>query len=196
MDAQLRLGLTPYYNSVISTPNMRELPTLDGRHAYDFGFVKQDNHYSYGLALFNNYGNLFLNVEALYRTHVSTYALQNVMTGEKSMTEYTETRNVLQIPVAAGLDFGLIRIGTGPTFEYILKETNHLVENSLLTRKQRKVNYGFQFLAGIDLNRHIMINIKYEKDFIKTGDQYYFNNLNTRINSKISRISLGIAFHI
>lgn len=194
--AQMRMGVTGYYNSVKVNPHIRELASRDGSHAYNFGLTSHQNHYSIGAGLFNNYGNLFLLGEALYRVSISTYAVQNHMQGERIASEISEKRQACQIPVAAGVDFGMIRLGVGPTFEIILDETNHIGAMSDIVRKERKVNCGFQFLAGLDLHKHIIINLKYEQDFNKTGDMYYYNNLNTRIQSRVNRLSVGIGFYL
>ncbi|MBK9256987.1 MAG: hypothetical protein IPM42_16010 [Saprospiraceae bacterium] len=194
--AQLRLGVTGYYSSVNFKEHVRELPTLNGLHAYNFSMASHSNQYSFGIGLFNNYGNLFLNAEALYRINKASYNVQSFMEGERTVRVIDESRNVLFVPVAAGVDLGMFRIGVGPTFEFILDETNHISQNSLLTRKRRNVHCGFQFTGGIDLNNHIMINLKYETEFNKTGDMYYFNGQNTRVQSRISRISVGIGIYI
>lgn len=194
--AQLRMGVTGYHNSVRVNTHSRDLPTLDGRHAYTFGMTGHENQYSFGVGFFNNYGNLFLMPEILYRKNVATYGLQNLMRGESVANEIKESRTVVQIPVAAGVDFGLIRVGVGPTFELLLDETNTINSLSDIVRKERKVNCGFQFLLGVDLSKNLLINLKYEQEFNKAGDMYYYNNMNTRIQSRVSRISAGIGIYI
>jgi hypothetical protein len=193
--AQMRMGVTGYHNIVKLNPHSRELATMDGRHAYTFGHISQQHQYSLGVGFFNNFGNLFLLTEVLYRENNSIYTVQNFMQGERVATEINEKRQVCQIPVSAGIDFGMFRLGAGPTFEFILDETDHIGSISDIVRKERKINFGFQFLGGIDLSKNIIINLKYEKDFNKTGDIYYYNNMNTRIESRVRRISAGVGFY-
>ena len=191
----MRMGVTGYYSTVRLNPHVRELASTDGRHAYNFGQLSQQNQYSYGVGFFSNFGNLFLLTEVLYRETNSIYTVQNFMQGERVANEIDEKRQVCQIPVSAGIDLGMFRLGAGPTFEIILDETDNIGSMSDIVRKERKLNFGFQFLGGIDISKNIIFNIKYEKDFNKTGDMYYYNNMNTRIQSRVSRLSAGIGLY-
>ncbi|MBC7884718.1 MAG: hypothetical protein H7X99_04545 [Saprospiraceae bacterium] len=188
---QMRLGVVGSFSTIQTDPHVRDLATSDGRLAYNFGFVKQENHYSYGIGLFKNFGNLFLLTEGNYRENLKTFSLQNYLEGESERKLISETTKTIQIPVAAGIDLGFLRLGAGPTFEFLLDETQNVVKHQLFQRKERKINYGFQFLLGLDLNKHLMMNIKFEQEFAKIGDQYYFNNQNSRITSKLNRLTVG-----
>ena len=101
----------------------------------------------------------------------------------------------LDIPVMLGLKLGAFRIQGGPVAHMFLNSKSELDDIEGFDLNFDEWTYGYQAGLGLDLGK-LMIDVKYEGNFNKLGDQISFDGRDYNFDDRPGKLvaSLGITF--
>ena len=86
-----------------------------------------------------------------------------------------------------------INLGAGTYFNYHLKNDNALGKTFPFENRNRKLDTGVELFLGYKLINRILLQIRYEKAFVRVGNHIYYNQQSTRILSRMDNVSFGVS---
>ena len=195
--AQTKLGLKASYSTSMSKNKMHELDNGRDHIDYNFKFTGQSNVVSFGISAKTELGQFFFDKDFMFRQSTNTFDLEDFTVRDAVyMRSVKETFSQIHMPISAGVQLGNIRLGAGPIFNYALDIDRSQELTSAFVIKDRKLSTGFQFLTGIQVNRFISLDVKYEFGLGSVGDGYYYNyeKVNFRTMPNMFTIGLGVFY--
>lgn len=194
LNAQFNLGLSINKVNSLAKPNSRMFCAPDGNLTYAFGFVSETTDKSLGLSLYKSFTKLFLDVDIIYRSSKTRYMIKDYTEEFFSPISYLdETYQTFHIPVIAGINYKNIKLGAGTFFNYHLKNDNALGKTFPFENRNRKLDTGVELFLGYKLFNRILLQIRYEKAFVRVGNHIYYNQQSTRILSRMDNVSFGVS---
>lgn len=175
-------------DDVFTTPN----PTAESNYritipkyamiGYHVGLVGQ-------IQLFNFY----IQPEALYtvtRNDINVYDLNSA--DPDHADQLTQKLNRLDFPVMLGLKAGVLKVGVGPVFTFLISDDSDLERITDYDLRWNKATVGFQAGIGFDIKK-VAIDLKYEGSLSKIGDGISLGEEGTMdFNSRINQVILSI----
>ena len=190
--AQLSMGLSSSVLMPISHSQIREYGDANGYLTCEFGYVDQERSLAYGAALHQNFGKIALLTEVQYTSTENRFYMMDYRFEELEPHYMVEKTKYIKVPIAGLVNFNRFHIGVGPVFNFNIESDDMIARNSEFKDKNIKLKPSFQFLAGLKFLKHCMINVKYEMSLTAIGDDYFYNNVNSRIKNGINNFSVGI----
>ena len=163
---------------------------------YQLEYVGQDDVLSLGISHRMLFGPCFFQQDIMYRKQSTLFQMVNFEDRLLGMSTYKNEFEMIHIPISAGYAINNILIGGGPIINYIRETRKSDAFAQLFRMKEDKIQFGFQFLVGYQLGRHIQLELKYEKLFNGVTDGYYYNDrkVNIRATPNLVSISAGLYF--
>ncbi len=141
----------------------------------------------------------FVQPELLFSTGGGEVTIQELNANKDVIKETVkeQTYNKIDVPIMAGLRFGILRLQLGPVGSVMLSNKSALeAYHEDYKQKFNSMTWGYQFGVGVDLFRKITLDLKYEGSLSKLGagveidgQEYDFD---TRANQFV--LNAGIVF--
>ncbi len=193
--SQLAFGVRSNYSISTSTSEIKELVQLEPMEVLDLEYKGNANKFSYGLMLHDQNERVFFSGELLYSKSSQEFTMSNRLGNfqrDESIRDFTYSQTELSLPVAAGLVIGNFKLGGGPILNYRLGEENALDFVDGIESRSKKINMGFQLVAGMIINNHIHLDIKREINFHRVGDNYTYNGEPFKMQTTPNTLSIGL----
>jgi hypothetical protein len=196
MTAQSTVGVKfSYGNNTTANTGLR-LDNPSDIIFYQLEYIGQDDVLSLGVSHRLLFGPCFFQQDIMYRKQSTLFQMRNFEDRLLGMTTYKNEFEMIHIPISAGYVVHNIMIGGGPIINYIKESSKSDAFAQLFRMKEDNIQFGFQFLVGYQLGRHIQIELKYEKLFNGVTDGYYYNDrkVNIRATPNLVSLSAGLYF--
>ena len=151
---------------------------------------------SIGLYSYFQFGNLFVQPEALFSSYSVSYNLENFTDFRNSQNSVSPIREKIQqidLPIYAGVRIKNVKLGAGPVFHVAETISSELSDYEHFSIAPTKLSAGMQAGIGIDL-KYVILDIKYNVEFNQTSDHIQYRNNATGLKSNISGLKVGLAF--
>ena len=118
--------------------------------------------YAVGLTSEINLPLLFIKPELYYSRSNGEIEVNNISQDIKV--------NRIDLPVIAGLKFGLIRVGVGPVLSYTIDDTYKFNASGVdFKHEYERLSAGYQIMLGTNLGTRIAVDIRYEDHLSDSG---------------------------
>ena len=193
---QASFGVT--FNNVHSKaiPNSRIFGTTNGSLGYEFGFMSENTNKAIGVSLYKTFTKLFLMTDVTYRDISTKYMVRDYLEEVNPNVNYiSESHKLIHVPVIAGINFKNIKVGAGSIFNIHIENDNALSKAYPFVNQGRKLDTGMTLFAGYKLFNRALIQVRYEKSFVRVGNHIYYNQQSTRIQSFMDNLTFGISIY-
>lgn len=122
--------------------------------------------YHFGLTSKIKVLNIFVQPELLFSTssnNIEVSSFSNTV-AESGKQKY----NKMDIPILAGVQFGVLEIKAGPLFTTVLSSKSDLLDKYEMEQNFQKATMGYQIGGGVELGR-LEIGLRYEGNLSKLG---------------------------
>ena len=197
VSAQTQLGLVFNYSKGTAKPSAIQLDNVLDILLYDFDFKGQHDVISLGISSYKDLGPFFIKADVLFRETSFTFEITNFIDRFGSIhNQYKTKYSLFHIPISAGFRLKKIRLGAGPIVNIVMDSELHDDFYDIFTIKKRKRHFGFQFLFGINVTKHIQLEAKYENTFTDLTDGYYQKDMPIKMNTSPNLFTLGLGFYL
>ncbi len=174
--AQMQWGVRANFRAAANNAATETFKDPIGDTYQELTYLSTSAGYSYGLATYGEFGNLWLMGESLFKRTQVHYQIKNLRSLERAVDgdKVTESYSSISIPVSAGFRVGDFKFGGGPIFNYLIDRSQNLTDYPGFMARNCKLSKGFQFLAGVVIKDHIHVDLKRELSFSASGDEYKF----------------------
>jgi len=171
-----------------STIKSDDFTTSSGLHVQSVSNAKVG--FQGGLLLRIKIAKLIIQPEALLSSTGGEVRVSDATTSTVTKQRFTK----LDIPVLIGTKLGPIRLGIGPVASVMLNKPADAIDFSgtSVESKYHKATFGYQVGAGIDLGKHIAIDLKYEGNLSKLGNGVVIGGNNYKFDSRTHQWILGL----
>ena len=174
-----------------------------GASTYDLGLIQDlDINQTYTLSIDNarwgyhvgvlfqfNIGAFVIQPEVLYNYNQVDYAFSE---NGQSPNVLSEKYQILDFPMLVGLSAGPLRIMGGGIGHYYLNSESEFSTINGFESIYPQLQYGWQAGLGFDFF-NAMIDLRYEGNFSKFGEHFYFFGEQFNFSSKPSRFLASLA---
>ncbi len=195
-NAQFNIGISSYYEIPTTKSHLKNFGDAKRRFTYNFGLIQQSRSVSYGINIQHSFSRLFVEVSTLYRREENTFSITDYRSEFRRPELFREENKFIILPINAGVKFDDFQIGVGPIFKFYLEGSQKINDREFFYKKERNLLMGFQYSISYTLLEKIKLSLRYETEFEDIGDLIYYRDENSKINSKIRRISLGTTIFI
>lgn len=179
------------------------VPTIDG--AKDFIIEQGNSQLGFHFGVFSRIQvvGLFIQPELIFTQSKGEF----VFSEQEALNETTLTSqkfNKFDIPIMVGWKFGPARIGLGPVASFTLGEKDGLKdkittlagEANNVDNAINKAVFGYQVGVGLDILKTLTLDIRYEGNLSKLGDNINIGNKNYSFDQRNPQwiFSLGVFF--
>jgi len=194
-NAQIKLGLRAGMSTTdISTD---QLLMKNSNNVKSFGLSVSEARYGFhaGLVARAQLGRLYIQPELLFNSNSVDYELEDFSDTQTGTRILNDRYQNLDIPVMLGLKLGALRIQGGPVAHMFLNSSSELDDIEGFDLNFDEWTYGYQAGLGLDIGK-LMIDVKYEGNFNKLGDQISFDGRSYDFDDRPGKLvaSLGITF--
>lgn len=191
----------------IDKTTITNIPTLDG--AKDFIIEQGDSQLGLHFGLFSRIQvvGLFIQPELLFTQSRGEFVFSEQDVSDASSITQTLTSqkfNKFDIPIMVGWKFGPARIGLGPVASFTLSEKDGLKDKmsdlyddaGTVDNAINKAVFGYQVGVGLDILKTLTLDIRYEGNLSKLGDNINIGNKNYSFDQRNPQwiFSLGVFF--
>jgi len=199
LNAQLKIGLRTNVFTSFDEEQSVTLQNIAPLEIIDFKYVNSNMGYSVGGFVYGSNKLLFFMTEFLFQKNTSNFNLssdENNLQRANSSRDFSLKRESIYIPVAAGLKLGRLKIGLGPTFNFVVNQENNIEDLESFQVNRDPFETGFQFIVGYNLFDKIHIDLKREVSFSNVTDGINYHDQAIGLKKSISKTSLsfGILF--
>lgn len=158
-------------------PSSREYG-LSSTTPYAHRLQVTDNHYTgfhFGVFAKFSIGNVFIQPELLFEEtgHKMVLITDDYDIEVPDIRSFTPKFSNLKIPLTAGVQIGLLSLGAGPYYAYLLDHTRGFIRivdlEDGLSLNYNESRMGYQVMAGINIG-NISIDYRFEGNFTRLGD--------------------------
>jgi hypothetical protein len=141
--------------------------------------------------------NLFIQPELLFNTKGHEYTVYDLNGNVKEVLDDRFT--TLDLPIMVGYKFSSLRFQAGPVGSMTLTNRNDMVDyfkaQDDLVSTLQGLNWGWQAGLGLDISK-FMIDIKYEGNFKKVGNDIVIDGNTYNFNGRANRflVTFGYSF--
>lgn len=142
-------------------------------------------------------GNFFVQPELLFNTKGHEYTVYGL---QGNVLQVLDDRfTTLDVPIMVGYKFSALRFQAGPIGSMTLTNKNDMVdyfkESKDLVSTLQGFNWGWQAGLGLDISK-FMIDIKYEGNFQKVGNDITIDGNSYNFNGRTNRflVTFGYSF--
>lgn len=184
-------------NSLIDI-NPQTSVLLDDGDVFEYELMSfgKSNSISFGVSHMSYLNNRFyFHKEVLYTRQTSNFDLlplsDNLGAGIGDIT-----RNIIQVPIAAGVTFKNIIIGAGPTFNFNVAQSNIENLSQVFDVRKNNVSFGFQFQLGYQITNKINILGRLMTSFDGATSGLRYRNEAVRIPGSPRTLAIGINYSL
>jgi hypothetical protein len=204
----LRFGVKGGLNSstmTIDKTTLENVSTLDG--AKNFVLEQGDSEFGLHFGVFGRIqvAGVFIQPEVLFTQTKGNFVISDQADAQSAYNAIVEQKfNRLDIPVMAGYKFGPAKVFLGPVATFTLSEkdglkdkmTDFVGENSTVENSLNNAVFGYQVGIGLDILKFATLDVKYEGNLSKLGDQLSVGGQNFNLDQRNPQwiFSLGIFF--
>jgi hypothetical protein len=192
-------------NFSIDDTTLDNIQTVDGAK----NFILEQGESKLGIH-FGAFGRiqimgLFIQPELLFSQTKGEYIITDQADAQSAYNAVVEQKfNKFDVPVIVGMKFGPARVGLGPVASFTLSESDGLKDkmtefvgaNTTVENALNNAVFGYQVGVGLDLGKFATIDLRYEGNLSKLGDQLTIgeNNFNLDQRNPQLILNLGIFF--
>lgn len=141
---------------------------------------------------------IFIQPELLFSSGGGEVTIQELDANDEIINEKIkkQTYNKLDLPVMAGISFGMARLQVGPVGSLMLSNNSALADYESYEEKFRQITWGYHAGIGIDFFETITLDLKYEGSLSKLGSGVEIDGTNYTFDNRSSQLvlNLGIMF--
>ena len=139
---------------------------------------------------------IYVQPELLFSSTSSEVEVTKLYESQDPVSEVrTQEFQKLDFPIMAGFKFGPARIQVGPVGSLVLSgesAVSEVVEG--YEQKFNSATWGYQAGVGLDLFNKLTVDLKYEGNLSKLGDEVSIGEQNYEIDSRASQWVLNVGF--
>jgi len=193
---QIQIGVKSVYSMNITSSTSKDYVSSNSNIIHQIGFDGNQQRTTIGLSLYSENEHVFVNSDILYGQSGRKFSLLSKSFDKspldperKFMTSETNAKLV----VNAGVLLGDFKLGVGPEFSYGLSKVETLTELAPISVDDKRLEAGFNFLAGCKLNHHLHVDLKFTYIFQDVSDEFKFDGipLDMRKNPKFLEVAIG-----
>ncbi len=195
-NAQVKLGVRAGMSTSDISTNQLIMTNLNDVKEFGVSVEEASYGFHFGVVTRAQFGNFFIQPEVLFNTAQVDYVLEDFKKeGQLTQQLLTDNYQNIDIPVMLGMKFGPLRLQGGPIAHMHLGSNSELDDVAGIDLDFDKWTYGYQAGIGLDIWK-IMLDVKYEGNFNKFGDQINFLGQDLNFDNRPGKVvaSVGLTF--
>lgn len=196
---QVKIGVKTVYSMNLTSPTSKEYVSTNQRVIHQLNFDGNDAKPAIGLSLYTENDHLFFNSDILYSQSGRKFSLQSMSFSKTPLDpgkSFVTQERSAKLVVNSGLRFNDFKLGVGPEFSYLFSKEETLTELGNLSTADRKLQAGFNFLAGCILNKHLHLDLKFTYIFQDVSNEFKFEGIPLDMRKNPKYVEIGIAYFL
>lgn len=119
----------------------------------------------------------------------------NVTVAEEPEKVLSQKFDKLEVPLLVGLTLGPVRINAGPSASILISSPKELIADPNFTELYRSATFGFQAGVGVDLFKHLTIDLRYGGSLSKRfGETVTIGTQTFNLDQRESAVLLSLGY--
>ena len=137
------------------------------------------------------FGGFYLQPELLIATATNTLTLEGTINGDPYKEVLDQKFTKLNIPVMLGFKLAFLRIHAGPAASILFNDPKELAD---VEATYKKATFGYQAGVGIDLLKRLTVDVRYEGNLSKFGEEVVIEGETFTFDDRSSSLIIHVGF--
>lgn len=137
------------------------------------------------------FGGFYVQPELLIATSTNTLTLAGTIDGANYSEVLEQKYTKLNIPVMVGFKLAFLRIHAGPAASILFNDPAELAD---VEATYKKATFGYQAGLGVDLLKRLTIDVRYEGNLSKFGEEVVIEGETFTFDDRSSSLIIHVGF--
>lgn len=191
---QFSLGVNTTYIKALNANDHTILGDNRGYEIYDITYLGQSNSYSIGLVGYADNERLYFMAAANYAASVHNFQLMDHINESLEHKKVSVTRQILHMPITAGVKYHQFRVGMGPDLIMQLDRQEGFSVYEGIDVREGALRTGFHIMLGYDPIPQIKCSMSYEVGFYNLADDLKYGGKSIPLDATPRMFNFSLAF--
>lgn len=167
------------------------------RNEFTFDLAQIKASYFVGVGAKYDLQPFFVTAEAQYNRREYIYDVSYTFPAfgrTEQVIKYSESMNVINMPVSLGVDLGLVDVSSGFLPQLIVSQDSDLSDLNGYSQKLKKLRFGWHTGVAVNVNQ-LRVGVNWQMDFNNYVDHAYVNGKSLSLQGRPTRV-LGTVSYI